>query len=447
MHKRLRTAITVFFVTLFFVTTPLVLLYTAGYRFNWKRQRVQKTGIIQVETAPKGATVSIDGRVQKRATPASFTRLLPEDYDVRVEKDGYLPWHKSLEVKSSQTTFATGIVLYADVLPRIAAEANVTGSAWNADGTAVAYVSENDNSKEISIRASGKSPVLLARFAKTAIADESLSWSPDGKKLLLSATAGAVSRVLVFETDVNVTPLSISDRLAKGTVVAHWSSEGAVVAVDSTGAYEINATAGTVKPLLTSAGVIDVESLGRTTSVLRRKKSKTGDVTVSLERVSNGAPSAVLELPDGRYHFAEGDGARALVSDDKKGRIIVVDRSSGATSTLDATGTAWEPQGDRLLLWNSYEISIYDPKTDGRELVTRLGSTIYQAAWSPAEDGIIYSQPSGISFVELDGRDYRNVYELVRYSSGGTFAVDRSSKLLRFVGGIGNQHGVYERDL
>src|SRR6188474_2971376 len=137
MHPRTRTVVTALFVLAFFVTAPVLILLTSGYRYNWKRQRVQKTGLIQAETVPTGAKVFLDGSLQRKLTPASYTRLLPEDYLVRIEKKGYLSWEKSLEVRSGQTTFATGIVLYKDALARLVLERRATEASWSPDGTDV----------------------------------------------------------------------------------------------------------------------------------------------------------------------------------------------------------------------------------------------------------------------------------------------------------------------
>lgn len=449
MNKRLRAVITLSFVTLFLVTVPVVLLWTAGYSFNWKRQRVQKTGIIQVESVPKNARVLIDGASQKKTTPAMITRLLPEDYSVTVEADGYLPWHKTLEVKSSQTTFATGIVLYKNVLSRIDVEKRITASAWSTDGTQVAFVAENGDSKEVSAVTPGKNPLLLARFPKDSLAEETVSWSPDGKFVLLVADSSGATHVIRFSADDSFPPLSVSDRFPKGKLTAHWTVDGGIGVIDAAGAYVVNATTGKSTPALQGKNALDVDSRGSVSYVLHLTDAsrKGEEQRVILEKITADGPTPFLNLPVSHYRFVLGDEGHILIQDQKKGQLLAVDRNDASFDTLDATGTQWEPKGSRLLLWNGYEISLYDPRDGSRELVTRIGSGIEQCAFSPSGDGILYSTPNGISFVELDPRDVRNTYDLVRYSEGGPFAIDRSAKLLRFTGSIGSQHGIFERDL
>src|SRR5512142_2217515 len=186
MHARARTIITFLFVAAFLVTAPALILFTSGYRYNWKRQRIQKTGSIRVETEPPGAAAYLDGVIQRRVTPTSFSRLLPEDYRVRLEKPGYLSWEKTLEVRSGETTFATGIVLYKDALPRLVLGKAVALAAWDADGTDVAFVADDGQWQELAVLKAGGEPVLLARFAKDAYADARIEWSPTGDAILFT---------------------------------------------------------------------------------------------------------------------------------------------------------------------------------------------------------------------------------------------------------------------
>ena len=92
MNLRVRKLILLGFALIFLIAVPLVILTTAGYRYNWKRGTLEKTGIIKFVTKPTGARVWLDGQPLARTTPLSEFRLLPEDYDIRIEKDGYFDY-------------------------------------------------------------------------------------------------------------------------------------------------------------------------------------------------------------------------------------------------------------------------------------------------------------------------------------------------------------------
>lgn len=446
MRPNVRTAITLLFVATFLVTAPIVLLVTSGYRYNWKRQRIQKTGLIQIETAPQDAHVRLDGVLQKKTTPATLTRLLPQDYRVTVEKAGYLPWEKTLEVRSGETAFATGIVLYKEALPRLVIDADIVTAAWNADGTDVAYFARVGDLAEVLVSIDGAAPRLLARVSQSAYAKPHLAWSPSGDAVLLDATSGGATHVVLFRTGAVEGSVAIHESFPKGALTARWSDDGGRVAVTSAdGAFAVDATDGAITPVLLDAGVQDLALRGRSSYVLHERKDADGRPEVSLE---TAAGSSVTEkpFPPGTYRFLDVGGRRLLVADERRGRLLVVDPSSGAVETVEATGAAWSTDGRRLLAWNDFEISVVGA-SGGAELVTRLGSTITGCAWSPEGDAIIVGGPTGFTLVELDGRDRRNAHDLIRFTDVGAFSVDPAANVLRFVGTAGNRRGTYERDL
>jgi hypothetical protein len=455
MSPRLRRVIYALFVALFAVTVPLVLLWTAGYRWNWQRHRVQKTGLLQIETAPRGASVSIDGTVQKRTTPATYSRLLPKDYDVRVSRDGYLPWEKTLEVTSSRTTFVSALVLYRDVLPRLGTEKNALITAWDGEADKVAYVAESEGVKEVGfINASGND-TLLARFPGETVKNEVLTWSPSGNDVLFTATVNDAARAYRYSIATStLTPLH--DLFAKGRLKARWTDDGGIAVTDDTGAYAINADGSGKRAIMTAKRVMDADVRNRSGIVLQTDDpefSAFPDEPVALMgdtgTLGTNAYLDVARFPAGNYAFEKGSDGFHLIRDIGRRRLILVQRGVKVTTpaTFDATGYEWEPGGNRLLIWNDFEISIISPATNERELVTRLGTAILQASWSPQRDAVLYATPTGIFAAELDGRDRRNVFELARCSETGAFALQREAGLLHLACTIGSRRGFFVREL
>ena len=126
MTLRYRRIIYLVFIAVFLIIAPIITLYSTGYRYNFKKNKIEKTGILNIDSQPRGALIYLNGQYQNK-TPARFTNLLPDRYQVKVEKDGYYPWQKDLEVKSNLTTFAKDIVLFKQNLPVniVAGEINI----------------------------------------------------------------------------------------------------------------------------------------------------------------------------------------------------------------------------------------------------------------------------------------------------------------------------------
>jgi len=114
MTLRTRIAILVACFTLFLATAPVVVLYTAGYRYNAKKQAIEKVGILFIRSRPEGATIWLNEEKRRERSPSRLRNLLPGTYTVTVGREGYVAWSKRLPVESERTTFAEGIVLFLD---------------------------------------------------------------------------------------------------------------------------------------------------------------------------------------------------------------------------------------------------------------------------------------------------------------------------------------------
>jgi hypothetical protein len=123
MAYKTRIGILIGFIVLFFITAPLVVLYTAGYRWNEKKVRLEKVGIIFLRSRPSGAEIYLNGTLRSEHAPARLRNLLPSTYDIKVAKNGYGSWEKTLPVSSGLTTFAEGIVLWKKAAPEALASA------------------------------------------------------------------------------------------------------------------------------------------------------------------------------------------------------------------------------------------------------------------------------------------------------------------------------------
>jgi hypothetical protein len=117
MIYRTRIGILIGFIALFLITTPLVVLYTAGYRWNDKKMRPERVGIIFLLSKPNDADIYLNGKLRKESTPARLRDLLPDTYEVTVTKEGFSSWSKKLPVYSALTTFAEGVILWKDAVP------------------------------------------------------------------------------------------------------------------------------------------------------------------------------------------------------------------------------------------------------------------------------------------------------------------------------------------
>lgn len=107
MHIKLRRLIFVIFVGIFLVAAPLVVLYTAGFRLNISNHQLQQTGVLAINTFPRGSTIVLNGRGLAQKTPFVVQRLMPNLHAITLQKKGYHDWSQRINVEAGKTAYVT----------------------------------------------------------------------------------------------------------------------------------------------------------------------------------------------------------------------------------------------------------------------------------------------------------------------------------------------------
>ncbi|MDD5437473.1 MAG: PEGA domain-containing protein [Candidatus Omnitrophica bacterium] len=168
-------------VLLFFVTLPILLSYSLGYRIDYRALKIYKTGIIFINSKPSGASVYVNGKMDDNLTPTQIEDLEPGSYKVKVKRDGFYPWEEELIVRPNMVTKADSIILFPVIQEmNMMIEMPVSDFAFSDRGhiyyftESGLYRSEADGSglKKLSPYSNWPGHILKKRF------------SPDGDKIL-----------------------------------------------------------------------------------------------------------------------------------------------------------------------------------------------------------------------------------------------------------------------
>lgn len=94
-----RSLLVIFFVLIFItVTTIGITFFANGYQISTKGKiSFLATGIISATSKPKDASVYVDDKLL--ATTDNAINLPPGNYNIKIVKDGYLPWQKNIQVQ------------------------------------------------------------------------------------------------------------------------------------------------------------------------------------------------------------------------------------------------------------------------------------------------------------------------------------------------------------
>ncbi|HPM38906.1 MAG TPA: hypothetical protein PLF97_00890, partial [Candidatus Pacearchaeota archaeon] len=93
MNKRQRTIFFSAMVIIFLIIGPSIIMYSQGYRFDTKKFQFVETGGLYIKAFPEEAQLYINDKYINETS--FFTKdilvqnLLPDNYNIRVEKDGY----------------------------------------------------------------------------------------------------------------------------------------------------------------------------------------------------------------------------------------------------------------------------------------------------------------------------------------------------------------------
>lgn len=80
------------------VGASIAVLLAKGYRFSYKDGTLLGTGILSITSIPDQASVYLDGHLTT-ATNENINNLVPKSYQVRIIKEGYIPWEKKVEIQ------------------------------------------------------------------------------------------------------------------------------------------------------------------------------------------------------------------------------------------------------------------------------------------------------------------------------------------------------------
>ncbi len=207
--------------------TLFAIFYGKGSRisFNQGIPRIDKTGLLVVNSSPNGAQVFIDNHLTT-ATDNTID-LPPGTYDIKIQKEGYFPWQKKLKIEVEVVTKAEAILF--PVAPKLESIAMtpVLNPLIDPSGTKIAFqiASESASRKNgiyiLNMNTSSISvPILTLQSSSTQIADDTtapfsqakIKWSLDGTQLLaqISLSPENTSTYLLKTDRLNDTPQDVT---------------------------------------------------------------------------------------------------------------------------------------------------------------------------------------------------------------------------------------------
>lgn len=116
MTLKTRRILYILFIIAFLIASAAIILYSTGWRLDIQTLSIKKTGAIYIETYPKYVSIKINNEqfpdssgILKNGTLIS--NLMPKKYKIEINKEGYFPYYKEIQVEPSLVSELIGIIL------------------------------------------------------------------------------------------------------------------------------------------------------------------------------------------------------------------------------------------------------------------------------------------------------------------------------------------------
>ena len=194
--------------------TVLLVAYGDGYSYNFKKHQITRNGLVIINSVPNGLTVML-GDKSKKKTPyhASYEA---GQYTFSINKDGFWPWQKTLNVVAGEVTLAEYVIMVPKTLTAsvLDTKPQIVAQSVSKDHRHVAYVTGGDGAAVYTLDLGNPKPVKL--YTPKAAADpvpaevlNGVLWSDDASHLLISSTVGD-QKVLQLAAASGGTPVNLT---------------------------------------------------------------------------------------------------------------------------------------------------------------------------------------------------------------------------------------------
>jgi len=229
--------------------TTAAIMYAKGYRPNLKEGSLKGSGLLNITSYPKSARVMINDKLTTVTDDKLY--LYPGNYAVKIEKDGFHPWMKTVPLKSELVSNAD-----ARLFPIITATSPLTfyqagNASINPDGTKIAYVltkspTETANGLYIHSLSGNFFNSQYIQITDNATKDFNkalLIWSPDSTQILAVFTEKTktneriISAMLLSTKGINNIKTITDVTLRLPLIISQWQDQYAKINLPTIALY------------------------------------------------------------------------------------------------------------------------------------------------------------------------------------------------------------------
>jgi hypothetical protein len=413
MSKKTRYLIILASFIVFFLLAPAIIFYVSGLTYDFAQKKFIKTGTLNINVEPKKTDIFINNDLE-RTSSGNVKFLIPKEYGIKIQKQGYFEWYKRLKVEPGKVTWAAQtqkIFLLMDPPKQTEIDSNVSDFAISGKNLvyikgselAISSVSDPLQNTKIQIPKS-VDRIWLSSDARFAVLESgSLATSSPAALLFDSDSAAFTDLTSLFDSAFQI-EFSGNDIYAL--------NEGAL--------YKIDTSAISKTPLLKNVSAFALYD----------------NNLYFIQNDGNAANLYVSELPSQEKNILIKNlpaftKAQIIINSKKQGFIIL-------DKTLYKIGSALDLLANGANEWNmgtGNESLIYDDSGEldyfsgnAKNFITRTSGQLKNLALDTASNYAFCLKGDNLTAIELDTRDHQNEYGLYNSEQIKKFSLDNEAK-------------------
>jgi hypothetical protein len=420
---QLKTRRLLFFASLimFLIASPTVIMYSLGYKLNLKTFKIQKTGGIFINIDYQDYKVFIDDILKKSVSKPLFTQqgvlipnLIPKPYNLKISKNGYKSWEKTLKVESGIVTEIKNVFLVPENLSTLELDNDILDFALSNSKENLVYIKDNTlislnikNDRKIKIKLpetlNGTVKILKESFNKNIIYLE----NDDNILKIDIKTQG----IILAKKPKSKKYIKILPNPKDSNLLFTISNENILYELDVEKNLKTELTKNVNNFYVTGESIIYTTK--DPVNFYKRKIGSEKSTQITFIPIKNISENSKILV---RFDDP------VVVLNDKK-ELLLFDYSSEKFKKLTKNITDAKVSNDfsKMIYRNDHEIYVYyfeasypRKKAGNIDLLGRFSKKIQDASWFDFDNQHIFLTINGkVSILELDGRNKRNFEEMM----------------------------------
>lgn len=425
-------------VILFFLTAvPVLLFYSAGFRYDLAQGKIYKIGALSVTTTPKRSTIYLDNKVVANKTPAVIKNLRPQEYELLIEKEGYFPWQQTVTIFGEQATILDNVVLVKDGDRELIDSGFIFQASQSPSRKYLAYIftpaSDNPGRQDL-IKILDLEKGSTSSFPLLNSPIQELIWSPESRNILLNSDNSLYKSVVLNTETGRINQLNNPLINNCNSFAFHPENSDLLFCLNNNKIYQLNIQTKKVQGVLTQKAQSFLPIGDKIYFITSEDKPLLYTVLIS----SPSDAELITELPEStRYAVYNRNPHILTIADLANSRFYLLEKNRLGNQTLSelpfpGTNFSWSLEYTQFLGRNDFEVWIHDSQNNTSKLISRFGAPIKDALLNYENSLVIFSQEEGIKTIETDEQGGRHVNTILEDNAANLF-IDPSGKTIFYI--------------